>query len=178
MRVKPLGAVSAAIFFACFVLWPASPTHAEWPSIQPRKGLSSRTAQSGLHNPGAHHHRTVSSLPLPRPRPVELSVEVNKAASEVAPPSQAPALVEDNKVPEAGTAPKSDQTPDANRMPAESAAIGSANAPIEAAPPIEADEAPAVEPAPVSGSNNETSELPPAVYNKPDEAAAPIPMND
>jgi hypothetical protein len=174
MRVKPLGAVGAAIFFACFVLWPASPTHAEWPSIQPRKGPSSRAAQSGLHNPGAHHHRTVSSLPLPRPRPAELSVELNKAASEVAPPSQAPALVEDSKVPAAGPAPKSDQTPDANRTPAESAAIGSATAPAEAAAPVEA---PVAEPAPVFESNEATPEPPPAV-SKPDEAAAPIPIND
>jgi hypothetical protein len=175
MRVKPLGAVGAAIFFACFVLWPASPTHAEWPSIQPRKGPSTRTAQSGLRKPGAHHRLTLLSPPLPRPRPAELSVELNKAASEVAPPSQAPALVEDSKVPEAGPAPTSDQTPDANRTPAESAAIDSAMAPAEAAAPVEA---PVAEPAPLFESNKATPELPPAVSNKPDEAAAPIPIND
>jgi len=179
VRVKPLGALGAAIFFVCFVLWPASPTHAEWPSIQLRKGPSSGTAQKyhGLRNPGAHDHRTVSSPPLPRPRPPELSVELNKDAPEVAPASEAPAPVEASKVPD-GDAPMATQTPDANRTPADSAAIGSANAPIEAAPPIEVDEAPTVEPAPVSGLNNETSELPPAVSNKPDEAAAPVPIND
>ena len=163
MTVKPSGVVGAVIFFVCFVLWPAAPTYAEWPSIQAPKA-------------GAHHRRTMSSPRLPRPRPAELPRdELNKAAPKVAP---APTPVEASKVPEGGPAPKSDQTPDANRTPADSATINSAKASAEAAAPIEADEAPAAEPAPVSGSNKATPELRPVVSDKPAEAAAPVPIND
>ena len=165
MTVKPLGVVGAVIFFVCFVLWPAAPTYAEWPSIQAPKA-------------GAHHRRTMSSPRLPRPRPAELpreSVELNKAAPEVAP---APTPVEASKVPEGGPAPKSDQTPDANRTPADSATINSAKASAEVAVPVEADKAPAAEPAPVTGSNKATPELRPVVSDKPAEAAAPGPIND
>ena len=90
VRVKPL----CAVIFVCFLLLPAAPIHAEWPSIQPPQAPSSGIAQkflNGLRNPGAHHHRTESSPPLPRPRPPELpreSVELNKAAPEVAPASE------------------------------------------------------------------------------------------
>ncbi len=180
MRVKLLGAVAAVIFFVCFVLWPAAPIHAEWPSIQPPAGPSSGIAQkflNGLRNPGAHH-RTVELPRLPRPRPAELpreSVELNKAASEVAPAFEAPTSIEASKVPEGGPAPKSDQTPDANSTPAESAAIGSAKVSAEAAAPLEADDSSAAEIAPVSGSDKE---LPPAVSNRPEKAAAPVPIND
>jgi hypothetical protein len=183
VRVKPLGAVGAVTFFASFVLLPAAPTHAEWPSIQPPAGPSSGIAQkllNALRNPGAHHHRTVSLPPLPRPRPADLpreSVELNKAAPEVAPTSEAPKPVQASKLPEGGPAPKS-ETLDADRTPAESAAIHSAKASAEATAPVEADEAPAAEPAPVSGSNKATPELPPAVSNKREEAAAPVPIND
>jgi hypothetical protein len=180
VRPRPLGAVGAVIFFVCFVLLPAAPTHAEWPSIQAPKGPSSRIGQkfiNGLRSPGAHR-RTVSSPPLPRPRPAELpreSVELNKAAPEVAPASDAPTAVKASKEPE-GNAPMPTQTPDANRT--QSGAIGSAKAPSEAPAPVEADEASAAEPAPVSESNKATPELPPAVSTKPDEAAALIPIND
>ncbi len=178
MRVKPLGAVGVIIFFVCILLMAAAPTHAEWPSIQPPKGPSSGIAQkflNGLRNPGAHHNRNVSLPPMPRPRPAELSresVELNKAAPE-APTSDATTGVELGRVPEGGP-PKSDQTPDANRPPAESAAIYSAKASAEAAAPIEADEAPPAKSAP--GSNKARPELPPAVSNK--AATAPVPIND
>ncbi len=186
MRVKPLGAVGAVILFICFVLWPAAPIHAEWPSIQPPAGPSSGIAEkflNGLRNPGAHHHRTVALPPLPRPRPAELpreSVELNKAASEIAPTSQAPTPIEAGKVPgpEGGPAPKSDQTRDANSTPAKSAAIGSAKVSAEAATPLEADDSSAAEIAPVSGSNKAIPELTPAISNKPEEAAAPVLIND
>jgi len=183
MKVKSLRTVGAVAFFVCFVLLPAAPTHAEWPSIQPPAGPSSGIAQkflNGLRNSGAHHHRTVSSPPLPRPRPAELpreSAELNKAAPEVVPASEAPRPVEAKKVPEGGLARKSDQTPDANRTPADSAAINSPKA-AEVAAPVEADEAPAAELAPVSVSNKATLEPPPAVSNKPDETVAPLPIND
>ena len=185
VRVKPL----CAVIFVCFLLLPAAPIHAEWPSIQPPQAPSSGIAQkflNGLRNPGAHHHRTESSPPLPRPRPPELpreSVELNKAAPEVAPASKsnrhpvAPTSVEASKVPEGGPAAMSNQTPDANRTPAESAPTDSAKAPAEVAAPVEANEAPA-ELAPVSGSNKATPELPPAASAKPNEAAAPVPIND
>jgi hypothetical protein len=179
VRIKPTGVVGAAILFACFVLWPAAPAHAEWPSIQPPKGPSSRIAQkffNGPRNPGAHHRRTVALPPLPTPRspePPRESVQLNKAAPEVAPASTP---VEASKVPEGGPAPQSDQT-DANRTPTESAAIGSAKVSAEAAVPVEVDEAPAAEPTPVSGSNKATPDDP-AVSNKPAEAAARVPIND
>src|SRR5262249_22912419 len=134
---------------------------------------------NGLRNPGAQHHRTVSSPPLPRPRPAELarqSVELNKA-TPAAPTSDTPTGVEPGKVLEGGP-PKSDQTPDANKTPAESAAIDSAKASAEVAAPVEPDEAPPAEPAPVSGSNRARPELPPAISNKAEEAAAPVPIND
>ncbi len=186
MRIKPLGAVGAIIPFVCFVLWPAAPIHAEWPSIQPPAGPSSGIAEkflNRLRNPGAHHHRTVALPPLPRPRPAELpreSVELNKAASEIAPTSRAPTPIEASKAPEGGPAPKSDQTRIVNSTPAESAAIGSAKLSAEAAAPLEADDSSAAEIAPVSGSNKATLELPPAVSKKPDGAPAPtpIPIND
>src|SRR5262245_66155088 len=183
MKVKSLGAVGAVASLVCSVAMPACPTHAECPSIQPPAGPSSGIAQkflNGLRNSGAHHHRTVSSPPLPRPRPAELpreSAELNKAAPEVVPASEAPRPVEAKKVPEGGPARKSDQTPDANRTPADSAAINSHKA-AEAAAPVEADEAPAAELAPVSVSNKATLEPPPAVSNKPDETVAPLPIND
>jgi hypothetical protein len=188
VRVKPLGAVGAVIFFVCFVLLPAAPTHAEWPSIwpsiQPPHAPSSGIAQkflNGLRNLGAHNHRTVSSPPLPRPRPPELpreSVELNKAAPEVAPASEAPIPVEASEAHEGGPAPMSNQRPDASRTPAESAAINSAKPPAEVTAPVETNEPPAAELAPVSGSNKATPEPPPAVSTKPDEAVAPVPIND
>ena len=125
------------------------PTQAEWPSIQPSKGLPSGIARkflNGLRNPGARHHRTVASPPLPRPRAAELpgqSVELNKAAP-VAPTLDPPTGVEPGKV-LGGRPPKSNQTPDANKTPAESAAIDLAKASAEAAAPVEPDEAPPAE---------------------------------
>jgi hypothetical protein len=176
MTVKPSGVVGAVIFFVCFVLWPAAPTYAEWPSIQAPKGRSSGIAQkfpNALRNQGAHHHQTASP---PLPPPAELSAELNRAAPKVTPASEAPRPLEAKKVPEGGPAPQSDQT-DANRIPTESAAIGSARVSAEAAAPVEVDETPAAEPAPVSGSNKATQDDP-AVSNKPAEAAAPVPIND
>ncbi len=58
---------------------------------------------------------------------------------------------------------------------AEPGQIDLANAPAEVAAPVEANEAPAAELAP-PGSN--TPELPAAVSNKPNEAEAPVPIND
>ena len=88
--MKPLGAVA---IFVCFVLSSAAPIHAEWPSIQAPQAPSSGGWQkflNGLRKPGAQHHRTVSSPPLPRPRPPELAGEaakLNVAAPKVAPAS-------------------------------------------------------------------------------------------
>jgi hypothetical protein len=171
VRVKPLGAVGAVLFFVCILLLAAAPTQAEWPSIQPSKGPPSGIAQkflNGLRNPGAQHHRTVSSPPLPRPRATELprqSVELNKAAP-VAPTLDPPTGVEHGKV-LGGGPPKSDQTPDANRAPAESAAIDLAKASAETAAPVEPDGAPPAEPARVSGSNKARPELPPEPIVRP-----------
>jgi hypothetical protein len=87
--MKPLGAVA---IFVCFVLSSAAPIHAEWPSIQAPQAPSSGAWQkflNGLRKPGAQHHRTVSSPPLPRPRPPELVGEAAKlnVAAKVAPAS-------------------------------------------------------------------------------------------
>jgi len=59
MRVKPLGAVGAILFFVCILLLAAAPTQAEWPSIQPSKGppvrnrakVSQRAAQPRCPTP-------------------------------------------------------------------------------------------------------------------------------
>ena len=148
MRMKPLGAVA---IFVCFVLSSAAPIHAEWPSIQAPQAPSSGVMQkfiNGLRKPGAQHHRTVSSPPLPRPRPPELvgeAAKLNVAAPEVAPAS-------------------------------ESAPIDPANALTEAIAPVEANEVPAAELAPASGSNEAAPELPPST--KPNDAEALTPIND
>jgi hypothetical protein len=88
--MKPFGAVAVSV---CFVLSSAAPIHAEWPSIQAPQAPSSGVWQkflNGLRKPGAQHHRTVSSPPLPRPRPPELvgeAAKLNVAAPKVAPAS-------------------------------------------------------------------------------------------
>jgi hypothetical protein len=87
--MKPLGAVAISV---CFVLSSAAPIHAEWPSIQSPQAPSSGVWQkflNGSRKPGAPHQRTVSSPPLPRPRPPELVGEAAKL--DVAAPKVAPA---------------------------------------------------------------------------------------
>jgi hypothetical protein len=142
--MKPLVAVA---FFVCFVFSSVAPIHAEWPSIQAPQQSSGVMQKflNGLRKPGAQHHRTASSPPLPRPRPAELpreATKLNEPASEVAPAS-------------------------------ESAPIDPANALTEAIAPVEAHE-PAAELAPASGLNEGAPKFPPSANPNEAEAPVPI----
>lgn len=183
MRMKPFAAVGVVV---CFVLLSAASSHAEWPSIQAPEAKSSGIVKmfiDGLRKPHVQHHRSVSSPPLPRPRPSELpreTAELNKAAPELAPSSElnghpaAPTSAEASKVLEGGPAPTSSQTSGANRKPAEAALSDLANAPAEVAASVEANDAPAAE----SGPKKTTPALSPAVSAKPNQAEALAPIND
>jgi hypothetical protein len=184
VRMKPLGAVA---FVVCFVLLSAAPVHAEWPSIQARGGPPSGIVHrvfNGLRKPGAQHHRTVASTPLPRPRPPELPREA--AGSNRTAPEGAPLSAEARKVLEGGPAPTSNQNLGANRTPAESAPevapASDSNTPPVAPTSVEAGKVLEVPPAltsyQTSDANSRPAESPIDLANAPAEVAAPVEANE
>ena len=167
MRSRVLG---AATFFLSLQLLAVAPAHAQGPQPparpkeRPPVSSIARNVITGFHHvtgTGAHRHRIVSSPPLPRPRPAQLTktpaelpaaaVEQNKTpAVEPNEAQPAAAAVEPNKMssaPDTTVEPDKPPTVELNEVqPAAAAAEPNKISPAPA-PTVEPDKAPAELPA-------------------------------
>jgi hypothetical protein len=195
MRSRVLG---AATFFLSLQLLAAASAHAQGP--QPPTPPKARQPFSGVaHNvitwfhhvtgTGAHRHRIVSSPPLPRPRPPQLtktSAELPAAALEqnktpaVEPNEAQPAAAEANKMsPAPASSVEPDKAPAVELNEAQPAAVEPNK--VSAAPDttVEPDKPPTVElnevqPAAAAAEPNKISPAS-ALAVEPDKAPAELP---